>query len=631
MSASLIRRGLELFSDKDGVKRSSAHRSALMQRVSSDKQGVQRRIRQLQRPGGAARSTTTVKDKHIRSALDVYRKKRKRSNNYGKNLDYFRCKANKTQSSHAAQVRPPPPVPKKPDQRGKNSPARRSCDFSPTCEDYPEIQRVPWASPVIPPHPAPSEPVRTDPSDSCSSSDVPLDQHLYEDISELLDGHQVRPPPPVPKKPDQRGKNSPARRSCDFSPTCEDYPEIQRVPWASPVIPPHPAPSEPVRTDPSDSCSSSDVPLDQHLYEDISELLDGHQVDSDGSSMFGQLARVPCSLLLPIMADGSRLRPTANGGDSSAPSRMTATPPQPRRPAVSLSIPPATHSSQPPRASMAADSAQPCSMAPWISHSGEGSMTSFHPGLSIKAPLYASDAPPLFAQTVHRIRSGIQLYQHVLFQRGTSMMNYITQLNCIADKLDKTVKNTRIAGITGGTTGAIGTAAIVAGIALAPVTFGASLAVSGIGVGVAAAGGVTGASAAIRKKVKKTQDRKKVEKILRNYQSQMEDIEECLKFIITGMKHLRRFERSGIAVGDDAVDVVRLAEQIENCDVIDTLSENTRAVQAFASDLDSYVTKEDAQRLKKDSQSPFAAKVREVALKLKENIDQLIRIKNMFR
>ncbi|XP_048056807.1 ribosomal protein S19 binding protein 1 [Megalobrama amblycephala] len=107
MSASLIRRGLELFSDKDGVKRTQkrggARQSALMQRISSDKQGVQRRIRQLQRPGGAARSTTTVKDKRIRSALDVYRKKRKRSN-YGTNLSYFRCKANKTQSSHAAEI-----------------------------------------------------------------------------------------------------------------------------------------------------------------------------------------------------------------------------------------------------------------------------------------------------------------------------------------------------------------------------------------------------------------------------------------------------------------------------------------------------------------------------------------------
>lgn len=108
MSASVIRRGLDLFSEKgnsfialagesvfvwvtlcrqtdvckewcyvlvsvDGVKRkqkkSSCRKSALMEQISSDKQGVQRRIRRLQRPGGSARSTNTVKDKHIRSAL----------------------------------------------------------------------------------------------------------------------------------------------------------------------------------------------------------------------------------------------------------------------------------------------------------------------------------------------------------------------------------------------------------------------------------------------------------------------------------------------------------------------------------------------------------------------------------
>uniref|UniRef100_A0A671MZN4 Uncharacterized protein n=1 Tax=Sinocyclocheilus anshuiensis TaxID=1608454 RepID=A0A671MZN4_9TELE len=229
-----------------------------------------------------------------------------------------------------------------------------------------------------------------------------------------------------------------------------------------------------------------------------------------------------------------------------------------------------------------------------------------------------------FAQTVQRVRSGVQLYQQVLFLRGTGMMNFITQLNCIADELDKTVKKTRIAGITGGTTGAIGTAVILAGIALAPVTLGASLAVAGIGVGVAAAGGVTGASAAISKKVRKTQDRRKVEKILRNYQSQMEDVEECLKFIISGMEHLRRPELASLAVDAGARDALKLAERLGNSDVIDALSENTRVVQAFAADLDSFFTKEDAQRLKRGSESVFAAKIREVALKLKENIDQLI-------
>ncbi|XP_067230331.1 uncharacterized protein [Chanodichthys erythropterus] len=124
---------------------------------------------------------------------------------------------------------------------------------------------------------------------SSSSSAVQPDVPLYEPVLPARIT-PVRPPPPVPKKPDQRGKNSLARRPCDFSPTCEDYSEIQRVPSgaASPVIPPHPAPSEPVRTDPSDSCSSSGVPLDQHLYEDISELLDGHQDGGDVCAVKGK-------------------------------------------------------------------------------------------------------------------------------------------------------------------------------------------------------------------------------------------------------------------------------------------------------------------------------------------------------
>ncbi|KTF80608.1 hypothetical protein cypCar_00036767, partial [Cyprinus carpio] len=350
------------------------------------------------------------------------------------------------------------------------------------------------------------------------------------------------PPPPVPKKP---GKHSLTTRSCDAPPAYEDYREIR-----SPPVPPRPSSSEAVRSDP-----------EQHLYEDISVLLDQRQ--DAGADCAGKQKCFSSSSLME--SDGglhvrSALLP---GWDRVFDQEQQEDHDQCRR----------------------------------------------------------------FAQTVQRIRSGVQLYQQVLFLRGTNMMNFITQLNCIADELDKTVKKTRIAGITGGTTGAIGTAAIVAGIALAPVTFGASLAVAGIGVGVAAAGGVTGASAAIRRKVRKTQDRRKVEKILRSYQSQMEDVEECLKFIIREMEQLRSLEVAGDA---DAADVLTLAERLGNSDVIGALSENTRAVQAFAADLDSYFTKDDAQRLKKGSESLFAAKTREVALKLKENIDQLIHIKNMF-
>ncbi|KAG1934220.1 ribosomal protein S19 binding protein 1 [Pimephales promelas] len=105
MSASLIRRGLELFTEKDAApKKSSSRKSALMKRIGTDKQGVQKRIRQIQRPGGSSRrSTNTVKDKPVRSALDEYRKKQKKSK-LGLNLKYFLSSASKTQSSHATKI-----------------------------------------------------------------------------------------------------------------------------------------------------------------------------------------------------------------------------------------------------------------------------------------------------------------------------------------------------------------------------------------------------------------------------------------------------------------------------------------------------------------------------------------------
>ncbi|RXN32523.1 active regulator of SIRT1 [Labeo rohita] len=93
---------------RDGVKRkqkksSSSRKSALMEQISTDKQGVQRRIRQLQRPGGSARNTNTVKDKHVRSALDEYRKKQKKSQ-LKSNLEYFLGAGCKTQSKDSIKI-----------------------------------------------------------------------------------------------------------------------------------------------------------------------------------------------------------------------------------------------------------------------------------------------------------------------------------------------------------------------------------------------------------------------------------------------------------------------------------------------------------------------------------------------
>uniref|UniRef100_A0A4W4EC08 Uncharacterized protein n=1 Tax=Electrophorus electricus TaxID=8005 RepID=A0A4W4EC08_ELEEL len=199
-------------------------------------------------------------------------------------------------------------------------------------------------------------------------------------------------------------------------------------------------------------------------------------------------------------------------------------------------------------------------------------------------------------------------------------------LHCTANSVDKVNKKKRIMGMTGGTTGAVGAVAVVAGLALAPLTFGASVVAAGIGVGVAAAGGVAGASAAITGKVKSSQFRQKVEGILRNYKSEMEDIVGCLKFIDVGMEHLRMQDHLELKYMDaDAVKIVQMAQETEGFASIDAVAKCVYVLQAFASGIDSYYAEEDKLRLKKDSESQFAGEVREVAVRLKEGMDELIR------
>ncbi|XP_073726727.1 active regulator of SIRT1 [Misgurnus anguillicaudatus] len=90
MSASVIRRGLELFSEKDGEK----HKK---KKMSSNKQRVHKQVRP------SVRNKTTVKDKHIKSAVDEYRKKQKKSQ-LTSNLEYFLSTDYKTQSKHTGKI-----------------------------------------------------------------------------------------------------------------------------------------------------------------------------------------------------------------------------------------------------------------------------------------------------------------------------------------------------------------------------------------------------------------------------------------------------------------------------------------------------------------------------------------------
>uniref|UniRef100_A0A3P9HG55 Active regulator of SIRT1 n=1 Tax=Oryzias latipes TaxID=8090 RepID=A0A3P9HG55_ORYLA len=94
MSVSLVRRGLELLSDdiKDDSqikkKKKTPSSAAVMEQISSNRQGVSRQVKRLQGRLGPGKSKATVKDKRIKSAIEEFRKKQGKSN-LSANLKYF--------------------------------------------------------------------------------------------------------------------------------------------------------------------------------------------------------------------------------------------------------------------------------------------------------------------------------------------------------------------------------------------------------------------------------------------------------------------------------------------------------------------------------------------------------------
>lgn len=109
-----------------------------------------------------------------------------------------------------------------------------------------------------------------------------------------------------------------------------------------------------------------------------------------------------------------------------------------------------------------------------------------------------------------KVHNGLRVFNKVFTERAEVLWQSIIRLHTIADDISNFHQKARIAGITGGTTTAVGGVTAIAGLALAPFTFGASLVVTAVGVGVATAGGITSASAAISDNVNNMNDRKKV-------------------------------------------------------------------------------------------------------------------------
>eukprot|EP00066_Takifugu_rubripes_P026068 XP_011615334.1 PREDICTED: uncharacterized protein LOC105418219 isoform X4 [Takifugu rubripes] len=258
-----------------------------------------------------------------------------------------------------------------------------------------------------------------------------------------------------------------------------------------------------------------------------------------------------------------------------------------------------------------------------------------------------------FAVTAEKIQKGIRVFNKLFSERAESLWQHVIDLNSIADGLDKFSKNTKIAQITGGSTSAIGGVATIAGLALAPVTMGTSLIVTAVGLGVATAGGLTSAGAGITNQVNNSMDRKKVEKIVQDYQDKIADLNKCLKFIKQGIENLKKFDlvkmkhhaynrdfpvlsssfyedgaMAGKAILINANEIMRVV-QIANvagstaARAVQIASMATGVLTGLFVGMDIYFVAKDSKELKKGVKSEFAAKIREVATQLHDGLVEL--------
>ncbi|KAK2888728.1 hypothetical protein Q8A67_014103 [Cirrhinus molitorella] len=231
-----------------------------------------------------------------------------------------------------------------------------------------------------------------------------------------------------------------------------------------------------------------------------------------------------------------------------------------------------------------------------------------------------------FMRTGEGFTNALEVFVSHLPSCASALERQIAELREVSDAVNKTQKSVKIAGITGGATGAVGGAAAVAGILLSPVTMGASLAITAIGVGVAAAGGVTGASAAITKKVKRNQVRKKVETILKDYQSEMENIECDLNDINTEMEKLREYDLLTLdRVNVKSAKIVHLLGIAGGTSTaLSVLNRSSGVIHGFALGMDLYFSDKDSQKLKKESKSRFAQQIRKVAEQIEAGLKELM-------
>ncbi|XP_061664881.1 rho guanine nucleotide exchange factor 40 isoform X10 [Syngnathoides biaculeatus] len=259
-------------------------------------------------------------------------------------------------------------------------------------------------------------------------------------------------------------------------------------------------------------------------------------------------------------------------------------------------------------------------------------------------------------EAADRVFMAARLFVDLFNRRGASLQRRILQLLTLADAADDFHKKTVSASVGGGVAGVAGSITTITGLVLAPFTAGTSLIVTAVGIGVATAGGVTSASANITDTVHSKTDRKKVEKMIQDYQEEMNDIKDCLHFLQEGMETLEEwnFEQYAQSISQKYLNqnikhvmkeggragkalVINTESLISTVQVLSVAGGAAKAAQVMSVTtgvmsglflaLDVFFLAKDSAELRKGAKTEFAAKIRDVCKDLQDGLLELNRIK----
>ncbi|KAK7910373.1 hypothetical protein WMY93_015057 [Mugilogobius chulae] len=267
-----------------------------------------------------------------------------------------------------------------------------------------------------------------------------------------------------------------------------------------------------------------------------------------------------------------------------------------------------------------------------------------------------AEAEDVVEQAADRVFMAARLFVRLFNKRGGSLQKKILELLSLADAADNFHKKTVMTSVGGGVASVAGSVTTITGLILAPFTAGTSLIVTAVGIGVATAGGLTSASANITDTVHSKTDRKKVEKMIQDYQDEIKDIKDCLDFVQEGMETLEEwnFEQYAEAIAKKHLNqnvkhvmkeggragkalVINTESLISTVQVLSVAGGAAKAAQVMSVTtgvmsglflaLDVFFLAKDSVELKKGAKTEFAEKIREVCKDLQNGLLELNRIK----